>query len=99
MKRKYPEKLSIDVLHRALASDNKAIAKHFDAVAVIDAFTQVLGASLAGYATNMEFRDGALYVHITSPMLRNDLFMQRSSLIEKINDAIGRKMLFSIVFK
>lgn len=47
---------------------------------------------LAQYATNLEFKDGALYVRITSAVLRNDLFMQRSQLIEKINNAIGKKI-------
>lgn len=82
----------------SMGDAESTVAEHFTENAVKDAWRSVLG-PLADYSTNLELRDGKLYVHITSPMLRNDLFMQRTSLLEKLNAAIGRKVLFGIVFR
>ena len=38
-------------------------------------------------------------VHITSAPLRNELMLMRSSIIQRINDALGRKVIHEIVFK
>lgn len=100
MKRTIPERLSTDMIKKALCMGDaeNAVAAHFTENAVIEAWRMVLG-SLADYSTGLELRDGMLHVHITSPMLRNDLFMQRTSLIEKLNAAIGRRVVFGIVFR
>lgn len=100
MKRTIPERLSADMIKKALCMGDaeNVIAAHFAENAVVEAWRTVLG-PLADYSTGLELRDGMLYVRITSPMLRNDLFMQRTSLLEKLNAAIGRKVLFGIVFR
>lgn len=98
MKRRIPEQLSLDLLRRALSANNPAMQQHFAEVSVFEAWAKVLG-PLARYTEQLSFRDGALYVHVVSATLRNDLFLQRTSLIHKVNEAIGRRLLFSIVFK
>ncbi|MGN0187267.1 MAG: DUF721 domain-containing protein [Paludibacteraceae bacterium] len=98
MKRRFPEKLSLDLLRRALSMNNPAMEKHFAEVLVLEAWHKVLG-PLARYTERLSFCDGVLYVHVVSATLRNDLFLQRSSLMHKVNEEIGRRVLFSIVFK
>ena len=38
-------------------------------------------------------------VHITSAPLRNELMLMRASIIQRINDALGREVIHEIVFK
>ena len=42
---------------------------------------------------------GVLTVHITSAPLRNELMLMRSSIIERINAALGREVIREIVFR
>ena len=98
MERKEVVRLSSDLLREALSSNGNEAAIHLTELSVQQAWVQILG-PLAQYATKLEFKDGALYVRITSAVLRNDLFMQRSQLIEKINQVIGKKIVYSIVFR
>ncbi|MGM9746172.1 MAG: DUF721 domain-containing protein [Paludibacteraceae bacterium] len=98
MKRRFPERLSLDLLRRALSAGNPAMEQHFAEVSVLEAWSKVLG-PLARYTEQLSFRDGTLYVHVVSATLRNDLFLQRSSLMQRVNDAIGRRLLFRIVFR
>ena len=98
MERKEVVRLSSDLLREALSSNGNEAAIHLTELSVQEAWTQVLG-SLTQYSTNLELKDGALHVRITSAVLRNDLFMQRSQLIEKINQVIGKKIVYSIVFR
>jgi hypothetical protein len=99
MKRVYPEKLSADLIRRALCvgEGGEAMAAHFRESEAIEAWKKVLG-PLANYSTGLELREGMLRVRITSPMLRSDLFMQRAALVEKLNNAIGRKLVKGITF-
>lgn len=106
MKRRFPQRLNLAML-RGATQDNVGMKNHFDAVfvnhfdenEVVAAWRTVLGPTLVRYSENLEFRERMLYVRITSPMLRNDLFMQRSALIEKLNAAIGRHLVNGIVFR
>lgn len=98
MQRKEAVRLSSDLLREALSSNGNEAAIHLTELSVQEAWAQILG-PLAQYSTNLEFKNGALHVRITSAVLRNDLFMERSQLIEKINNAIGRKIVYSIVFR
>ena len=98
MQRKEVVRLSSDLLREALSSNGNEAAIHLTELSVQQAWAQVLG-PLTQYSTNLDLKDGALYVRITSAVLRNDLFMQRSQLIEKINQVIGKKIVYSIVFR
>ncbi len=82
----------------SMGDAENVVAAHFSENAAIEAWRTVLG-PLADYSTGLELRGGMLHVHITSPMLRNDLFLQRTSLIDKLNAAIGRRVVFGIVFR
>jgi hypothetical protein len=50
------------------------------------------------YSEGETFQDGALKVRIKSAVLRNDLFMQRTELIQKLNTQLGRQIVFAITF-
>ena len=73
-------------------------AKGLDAIHVINAWREILGPTMIRYSEGETFQEGALCVRIKSAVLRNDLFMQRSNLIEKINQKLGRKIVFAITF-
>ena len=69
-----------------------------DAVHVVNTWRQMLGTTMVRYSEGEIFQDGALRVRIKSAVLRNDLFMQRTNLIEKLNQQLGNKIVFTITF-
>jgi hypothetical protein len=73
-------------------------AKGLDAVHVLNTWRQMLGPTMVRYSEGETFQDGALRVRIKSSVLRNDLFMQRSELIKKLNTQLGRQIVFAITF-
>ena len=60
-------------------------AKGLDAVHAIDTWRKMLGPTMVRYSEGETFENGALKVRIKSAVLRNDLFMQRTELIQKLN--------------
>ncbi len=69
-----------------------------DAVHVVNTWRQMLGTTMVRYSEGEIFQDGALRVRIKSSVLRNDLFMQRTELIQKLNIQLGRQIVFAITF-
>lgn len=68
---------------------HKAVGKNtmngLEAIKVIGAWRELLGPVLSRYTTEERFADGRLTVRITSSVLRNDLFLQRTNLLERLN--------------
>ncbi len=73
-------------------------SKALDAVHVVNTWREMLGPTMIRYSEGETFQEGALKVRIKSAVLRNDLFMQRTELIKKINAQLGRQIVFAITF-
>lgn len=73
-------------------------SKALDAVHVVNTWREILGPTMIRYSEGETFQDGALKVRIKSAVLRNDLFMQRTKLIQKLNTQLGRQIVFAITF-
>ena len=66
---------------------------------VLTAWQQVLRPTIANYTTDFSFVKNTITVRILSPALRQDLFMQRSVLIEKLNTHLNARVVFAIVLR
>jgi len=84
-----------DLLPSALGAN---AAKGFEAMQVIDAWRMVLGQTMMKYSVREHFNDGKLFVTVTSPALRQELFMSRASVIEKINAELGSALVKEVIF-
>lgn len=73
-------------------------SKALDAVHVVNTWREMLGPTMIRYSEEETFQEGALKVRIKSAVLRNDLFMQRTELIQKLNTQLGRQIVFAITF-
>ena len=65
---------------------------------LIQAWETVLGKAIAGYTGQMYIKNQTLYVHLTSPALRQNLQMSRQSLVKRLNEAVGAQVIVDIVF-
>lgn len=90
---RYSKTLSIsEVLNRELKNAvSENIVNGLEAMHVVEVWRQVLGDVLCRYSCDERFDAGRLTVRITSSVLRNDLFLQRTTLVQRVNDALGEK--------
>lgn len=78
-------------------------AEHLDAP--LDAqrasaiWPQVVGQGINRYTISRSVEGGVMTVRLSSAVLRGELMMARSTLVNRINEALGKKVITDIVFK
>ncbi len=65
----------------------------------VSCWNEVMGEMVARYTTNVTIRNGILYVSLRNPSLRQNLLMNRSQIVQKINAHVGAQIVQNIVFK
>jgi predicted nucleic acid-binding Zn ribbon protein len=68
-------------------------------VGIIDSWENTVGKAIASRTTRVYIKDGVLFVHLKSSIVRNELLMIREALREKINERAGGEVIKDIVFK
>lgn len=63
------------------------------------AWKEVMGEAVDSCTIQVLFDRGTLQVRLSSAVLRNELFMNRRVVIERLNTHIGRKIIQNIYFK
>jgi len=69
-----------------------------DGVRITNSWEKVVGGIIARHTTNLYVKNRNLYVILDSSVLRNELFMERSMLVDKLNQEIGKKVIDDIIF-
>ena len=62
-------------------------------------WADVVGYGINRYTVSRSVHNGVMTVHIASATLRNELMMNRSMLIKRINEAVGAPVITEIIFK
>ena len=68
-------------------------------VGIIESWESTVGKAIASRTTRVYIKDGILYVHLRSSIVRNELLMIREALREKLNERAGAEVIRDIVFK
>jgi predicted nucleic acid-binding Zn ribbon protein len=68
-------------------------------VGILDSWESTVGKAIASRTTRVYIKDGILYVHLKSSIVRNELLMIREELREKLNERAGAEVIRDIVFK
>jgi len=63
---------------------------------LIDAWPQVVGATVNSYTTERFIKNQTLFVKINNPALRQDLSMMRTQLVKRLNDFVGSMVISDI---
>ena len=86
-------KITIDAMLRKFGIDN-TIAQNNS----LNIWNDVVGESVAKNAKPDRVEHGVLIVKVSSPTWRQELYFQKKEIIEKINQAIGKKVIRDIRF-
>ena len=93
MKRQNTER--IDVVIRQFLQQN-GLEKPFLEHKLIEKWPQIMGPLVQKYTGKINIKDGTLYVHITSAALRQELFIARHELIQKLNNEMNAQVISDI---
>ena len=80
-------------------SNRPKLKMKLDGVEALDQLDEILGNNLKKYVTDKYFKNGVIYICLSSSVLRNELSMQKQGLISSVNQSIGKKLVKDIVLK
>jgi len=66
---------------------------------LLEAWGTVMGDMVNRQTTDLSVRNGILYVSLKSPILRQELMLNRDMLAQKLNRHVGAQVITDIVFK
>lgn len=58
---------------------------------------QIIGKKIAPFVKPVKFENGILWVSVSDPVWRSEIFNYKEKLVEKINEAIGGKVVEKIM--
>lgn len=66
---------------------------------LIQAWEQLLGSSVQSYTKNLFIKNQILYVTLTSSVLRQELMMNRRTLVHRLNEHVKAQVITNIIFR
>ncbi len=66
---------------------------------LVEAWPEVMGQGIANYTGEVVIRNRVLHVQLKSSVLRQELFMNRKRLVQKLNEHVGAQVIDDIVFR
>lgn len=95
MRRKETQRIS-DVLKIAI---KESVFEHkLTETRLIENWGKILGNGIAQSTSKIYVRNKTLIVHIDSPVVRHELFMMRSKIIEALNNSVNAPLIDNIHF-
>lgn len=90
---------SIGEVIRQYFEENPFIRRKVAESRAVRGWGALLGKSATNYTTNIYLRNGVMYIHLSSSVLRSELLMAKDRLIEKLNDYAGMHVVDDIVLR
>ncbi len=69
------------------------------ALRIEDVWEEVMGKTVAKYTDKIQIINHTLYIHSTVAPLKNELRYQKDKIIERVNEALGEKVVKEVVVK
>ncbi len=69
------------------------------ALQVEEAWEKIMGRTIANYTDKIEIRNSTLFISTTVAPLKNELIYQKAKIIERVNEALGEKVITEVVVK
>ncbi len=66
---------------------------------LIESWEEIVGKAISSRTSKVYIKDGILFVHLKSSVVRNELLMLREALKEKLNQKAGSEVIKEIVLK
>ena len=90
---------SIGEVLKAFFEENQFLKNKTAESRLITGWASLLGETIASYTSNVYFKNGILYVHLRSSVLRAELMMSKDRLITSLNEYTKTDILKNIIFR
>ncbi len=74
------------------------LRRKFDETSLIVAWPEMMGKAVANRTKDIFIRDRKLFIRLESSVIKNDLMMMRSEMIDKMNERAGSSIIDEIIF-
>ena len=75
------------------------LGQKLDETQITQLWPRVAGEIIGSYTQSLHVHNRTLYVQLSSAVLRNELMMLRSELLQKLNAEIGHQVIDNIIFR
>ena len=72
---------------------------NIQALQIEDIWEQIMGKTIARYTDNIQIINQTLFISSTVAQLKNELLYQKEKIIERVNEALGEKVINEVVIK
>ena len=69
------------------------------ALRIEDIWEEIMGKTIAKYTDKIQVINHTLYITTTVAPLKNELLYQKEKIIERVNEALGEKLVTEVVVK
>jgi len=73
------------------------LKRKFDETSLVVAWPEMMGQAVANRTKDIFIRDRKLFIRIESAVIKNELVMMRSNIIDKMNERAGSSVIDEIV--
>jgi predicted nucleic acid-binding Zn ribbon protein len=70
----------------------------FDQTSVVALWPEIMGMAIANRTTQIYVANQKLFVRIESSVIKNELLMVRTGIIQKINERTGSQVITDLIF-
>lgn len=72
---------------------------NIQALQIEDIWEQIMGKTIARYTDKIQIINQTLFISSTVAQLKNELLYQKEKIIERVNEALGEKVINEVVIK
>lgn len=69
------------------------------AMQVKEAWEKIMGKTIANYTDKIEIINSTLFISTNIAPLKNELIYQKTKIIERVNEALGEKVIKEVVIR
>lgn len=84
---------------RQIFAENPFLRQKIGESRVLNAWKTVMGDTIGSYTRQLYFKQGTLFVHLSSAPLRHQLVMNRQAVMQRLNAEAGMQVIQDIVFR
>ena len=78
---------------------NSRMKHKIQAIRVEEAWDQIMGKTIAKYTSKIQIIGTTLFITSDVAPLKNELMYQKEKIIERVNEALGEKVIDNVVVK
>lgn len=90
---------SIGEVLKEFFNENQFLKAKIAESRILSGWATVLGNTVSSYTTNLYFKNGILYVHLSSSVLRSELMLSKDKLISTLNKHAQTDIIKNIIFR